>query len=103
MIRRPPRSTLFPYTTLFRSNDGGVFYRDDRADTAIFWTHCNTNLSITQFYDGSIHPTNKDFAIGGAQDNGTLLYDGSTGWKFIGFGDGAANAISNSRPDTDWA
>src|SRR3712207_7790613 len=22
MIRRPPRSTLFPYTTLFRSNDG---------------------------------------------------------------------------------
>src|SRR3712207_8808028 len=24
MIRRPPRSTLFPYTTLFRSADGGV-------------------------------------------------------------------------------
>src|SRR2546423_2979560 len=22
MIRRPPRSTLFPYTTLFRSKDG---------------------------------------------------------------------------------
>src|SRR3989475_13114797 len=25
MIRRPPRSTLFPYTTLFRSNQGRVF------------------------------------------------------------------------------
>src|SRR5436853_4128147 len=24
MIRRPPRSTLFPYTTLFRSLPGGV-------------------------------------------------------------------------------
>src|SRR3712207_7062417 len=24
MIRRPPRSTLFPYTTLFRSLDNGV-------------------------------------------------------------------------------
>src|SRR5258706_3906440 len=24
MIRRPPRSTLFPYTTLFRSNQGTV-------------------------------------------------------------------------------
>src|SRR3712207_8237766 len=23
MIRRPPRSTLFPYTTLFRSENGG--------------------------------------------------------------------------------
>src|SRR5690242_20805270 len=31
MIRRPPRSTLFPYTTLFRSPDGapgGVPERD---------------------------------------------------------------------------
>src|SRR3712207_7642473 len=27
MIRRPPRSTLFPYTTLFRS-DPGLFGRD---------------------------------------------------------------------------
>src|SRR3712207_8257979 len=26
MIRRPPRSTLFPYTTLFRSGLGGLFY-----------------------------------------------------------------------------
>src|SRR5256885_11766522 len=24
MIRRPPRSTLFPYTTLFRSKPGGA-------------------------------------------------------------------------------
>src|SRR2546429_4428754 len=24
MIRRPPRSTLFPYTALFRSNDGAL-------------------------------------------------------------------------------
>src|SRR2546430_8151474 len=26
MIRRPPRSTLFPYTTLFRSEDWGVVF-----------------------------------------------------------------------------
>src|SRR5688572_32483139 len=32
MIRRPPRSTLFPYTTLFRSPAGvpeGTFYFDN--------------------------------------------------------------------------
>src|SRR5438093_2833524 len=38
MIRRPPRSTLFPYTTLFRSQDGqhagfgradGLAFRND--------------------------------------------------------------------------
>src|SRR3712207_9005339 len=28
MIRRPPRSTLFPYTTLFRSWDEGAVYLD---------------------------------------------------------------------------
>src|SRR2546422_7173732 len=27
MIRRPPRSTLFPYTTLFRSPDGRALAR----------------------------------------------------------------------------
>src|SRR2546422_7511919 len=30
MIRRPPRSTLFPYTTLFRSTDAsGNYYASD--------------------------------------------------------------------------
>src|SRR3712207_7075552 len=33
MIRRPPRSTLFPYTTLFRSSSRG----GSRADVAISW------------------------------------------------------------------
>src|SRR2546426_8940844 len=28
MIRRPPRSTLFPYTTLFRSGDGAAVHGD---------------------------------------------------------------------------
>src|SRR5438874_5658121 len=28
MIRRPPRSTLFPYTTLFRSNALRDYFRD---------------------------------------------------------------------------
>src|SRR3712207_7968380 len=29
MIRRPPRSTLFPYTTLFRSDVEHLLYDDD--------------------------------------------------------------------------
>src|SRR3712207_7875674 len=33
MIRRPPRSTLFPYTTLFRSgDDDGRYPPDKRAE-----------------------------------------------------------------------
>src|SRR3712207_7323865 len=34
MIRRPPRSTLFPYTTLFRSRRCGC--SDDRDERAFF-------------------------------------------------------------------
>src|SRR3712207_9045909 len=41
MIRRPPRSTLFPYTTLFRSIPGdiaipGDYNGDGKDDIAIF-------------------------------------------------------------------
>src|SRR5258705_1893091 len=31
MIRRPPRSTLFPYTTLFRSSPRSLFSNDEIA------------------------------------------------------------------------
>src|SRR2546426_2431748 len=33
MIRRPPRSTLFPYTTLFRSVESGDYKVYDNAGT----------------------------------------------------------------------
>src|SRR3712207_7154755 len=32
MIRRPPRSTLFPYTTLFRSNFGYILNSNPQSD-----------------------------------------------------------------------
>src|SRR2546428_3354848 len=40
MIRRPPRSTLFPYTTLFRSGVGGelrpgIVHRLDRGTSGV--------------------------------------------------------------------
>src|SRR5256885_9765577 len=37
MIRRPPRSTLFPYTTLFRSLDRIGEKRDDYAVAFVYW------------------------------------------------------------------
>src|SRR3712207_6996169 len=35
MIRRPPRSTLFPYTTLFRSNGKPLAYLDNAASAQV--------------------------------------------------------------------
>src|SRR5689334_24042544 len=38
MIRRPPRSTLFPYTTLFRSGEAPNAYRaPDRASPDVLY------------------------------------------------------------------
>src|SRR5688572_33305656 len=35
MIRRPPRSTLFPYTTLFRSSTADILYLPSREGGAV--------------------------------------------------------------------
>src|SRR5258708_33203099 len=35
MIRRPPRSTLFPYTTLFRSNQRRWWFRHKSKETSM--------------------------------------------------------------------
>jgi photosystem II stability/assembly factor-like uncharacterized protein len=85
---------------LIVGNDGGVWSTTDGGTT---WADHNTNLSITQFYDGSLHPTDPNFALAGSQDNGTEQWTGSDAWQWIYFGDGADNAISSSHPDTDWA
>src|SRR5690349_21997573 len=36
MIRRPPRSTLFPYTTLFRSEAKGIVARRQEAGAGVY-------------------------------------------------------------------
>src|SRR3712207_8690577 len=44
MIRRPPRSTLFPYTTLFRSLPSGRTDRRENAQTRP--SHSQRRLSV---------------------------------------------------------
>src|SRR3989442_3321194 len=43
MIRRPPRSTLFPYTTLFRSSVDGIKF--DGVDLFLFDPHVNIDAT----------------------------------------------------------
>src|SRR3712207_8123967 len=49
MIRRPPRSTLFPYTTLFRSA-----HRADHADQAVE-QHCDHHRGQHPRHDEALH------------------------------------------------
>src|SRR5256885_6277748 len=47
MIRRPPRSTLFPYTTLFRSGLPFVVLGRTRE---VAWGFTNTNPDVQDLY-----------------------------------------------------
>src|SRR3989475_1724633 len=50
MIRRPPRSTLFPYTTLFRSVNGVATFIDlslNKTGTGYWLTATATGLNAT--------------------------------------------------------
>jgi hypothetical protein len=85
---------------LIVGNDGGMW---STTDGGLNWVNHNTNLSVTQFYIGSLHSTNPNFVLGASQDNGTERTIGPSAWQFLFGGDGNANAISSSSPDTNWA
>src|SRR2546421_3577147 len=62
MIRRPPRSTLFPYTTLFRSLRPGARASSARARIA------SMRASIKQTRSGATHHVGDVNGVGGADD-----------------------------------
>src|SRR2546422_4476765 len=46
MIRRPPRSTLFPYTTLFRSHIVSLNFLYDVPKASRLWNSAVTRLAL---------------------------------------------------------
>src|SRR5256712_7835670 len=79
MIRRPPRSTLFPYTTLFRSMSalGAVFYRESKIRatnvTFIFWDLCYPLCYMLVFGVGVNSALGSPFAAAGVDYNAFFL------------------------------
>src|SRR5258708_19757744 len=59
MIRRPPRSTLFPYTTLFRSYPlpGPQIYHTDYHTFAAFNQNAGATSQMQFFVDGQLYGT----------------------------------------------
>src|SRR3712207_9011917 len=61
MIRRPPRSTLFPYTTLFRSAKVVNFGTGQWAEMAHFYlTHDSTHEVVAFTVDGDSMKANEN-------------------------------------------
>src|SRR3712207_8221470 len=82
MIRRPPRSTLFPYTTLFRSAEVEWEVRDahipgrDRpvfeqkgVEFPKFWSQTATNIVAQKYFRGRMSSDRKSTRLNSSHAN----------------------------------
>ena len=85
---------------LWAGTDGGVFSSTDGGDS---WTSRNLGLQVSMYYPGiAQHPTDPSIVLGGLQDNGSLLANGTSLYNAVGGGDGGFAAINFTTPSTLW-
>jgi photosystem II stability/assembly factor-like uncharacterized protein len=86
------------YNVMYAGNDGGIWRSDDGGNT---WSSRNTaTFSATQFQSLALHPLDRNFMIGGTQDNGTPLMHADGSWFRSDFGDGGYSLIDQNATDT---
>ncbi len=96
-------TTTAPANKAFFASDGGVaFSADASVNTATQpqFGQRNTGLNVTQFYALAMHPTNYNFFLAGAQDNGTQRFTatGVNATTMVTGGDGGLCAIDQDNP-----
>src|SRR2546422_1160644 len=74
MIRRPPRSTLFPYTTLFRSHPEVLAERLQRSEGSV------AGRGGSHVQAGHTHPQSEDQQIPVPQDRKSTRLKSSHGY-----------------------
>src|SRR2546421_2316394 len=87
MIRRPPRSTLFPYTTLFRSHVAGGRLARRQADAGGVRGALGRGYEgVTRRHDGTL-PVNRRgvFSLGGRDWERTTLKSHHQQKSYAGF------------------
>lgn len=82
---------------MYVANDGGV---TRTVDGGVTFENCNGGYQTCQFYNGfSSANTDSVPAIGGLQDNGSVIYEGSAAWRRVIGGDGGWTAIEPGNPE----
>lgn len=88
---------------ILMGTDGGVSYSSTAnmvAGSAIFLDE-NNGYNVTQFYSVALHPTSLNYALAGAQDNGTQQFTttGLNATSLASDGDGALTFIDQLTPN----
>ncbi|HEV3467767.1 MAG TPA: hypothetical protein VG148_00485 [Pyrinomonadaceae bacterium] len=85
-------------SVIYHGNDGGIFKSTNFGDT---WASVNTEgFYATQFMSLAQHPVDRNFMIGGTQDNGTPFFQPDGTWKLGDYGDGGYALIDRNSADT---
>ncbi|HEY9233255.1 MAG TPA: hypothetical protein VIS78_13975, partial [Blastocatellia bacterium] len=83
---------------VYVGNDGGIFRSTDGTST---WASLNnTGFNATQFQSLALHPSDREFMIGGTQDNGTEFKRPDGTWIRTDGGDGGFTLIDQNATNT---
>ena len=83
---------------IYHGNDGGIW---KSTNSGLAWTSLNNStFSATQFSGLAVHPLDRNFSLGGTQDNGTELLKTDTTFIRADFGDGGYSLIDQSATST---
>lgn len=84
--------------TIYLGTDGGIYKSTDSG--ASWGVLNNSTFSATQFQSMDTHPLDRQFLIGGTQDNGTQQLRPDASWFRVDFGDGGFALIDQNATNT---
>ncbi|HKB65039.1 MAG TPA: HYR domain-containing protein [Pyrinomonadaceae bacterium] len=83
---------------VYTGSDGGIWRSTNNGTT---WTSLNNiDYSATQFQGVAVHPFDRNFLMGGTQDNGTICWAANGTVSHCRDGDGGYAVIDDNAPDT---
>lgn len=83
---------------VYTGSDGGIWRSTNNGNT---WTSLNNgDFSATQFQGVAVHPYDRNFLMGGTQDNGTICMAADGTWTHCRDGDGGYAIIDDNAQDT---
>jgi hypothetical protein len=85
-------------SVIYTGSDGGIWRS---VNGGANWTSLNTGeFSATQFQGVAVHPFDRNFLMGGTQDNGTNCQNAAGVWSHCQDGDGGYAVIDTNAQDT---